>query len=433
MSSTDPKDPNAPVEPDAAVAAAEAALAQAKAAAAAAEAARARAVSLSKASVPSSEAAPPELASGKAPAVNLGKGKADKKAAPASKPAPEIDPLKVFAGTGGEMRALIGKQGRFRMSRVTIATAIAVFVVAVAAFGWLLSDSSAKARMDAALDGNSCGENGTSSCLTELVTSDKKRLERQWRENILRQKPIYGSLTLTYEPTDATIEVYQIAFRISPDEWKSGAKDLLGTAVKNVDGKWVPCTKDKDGKLVDCEQPYKAFENLTTGQCVEGQAPTTIPPLTGKPLIELQNWFIPLFKTEVSCENGDVTEAFNYEYRVVIQHKDFDPKNVYVSRSAWTPGLGSHTLEFPPLALVPKPEKMLDSLVKFRSELFCYMKKKQLTADKVPASAVDALRTQHGFVSIELYDRTEALLTTPEHKPWWDERLKEIEALKCEE
>ncbi len=264
MSSTDPQnpnDPNAPVEPDAAVAAAEAALAQAKAAAAAAEAARARAVSLSKANAPTSEAAPPALPPGKSAAVNLGKDKG--RAAPAAKPVPEIDPLKVFAGTGGETRGLIGKQGRFRMSRVTIVTAIAAFVVAVAAFGWLLSDGDAKARMDAALDGNSCGESGTSSCLTELVTSDKRRLEKQWRENILRQKPIYGSLTLSYEPTDATIEIYQIPFRISPEDWKSGAKDLLGTAVKNVDGKWVPCEKDKDGKLVDCEDPYKAFENMT--------------------------------------------------------------------------------------------------------------------------------------------------------------------------
>jgi hypothetical protein len=36
-------------------------------------------------------------------------------------------------------------------------------------------------------------------------------------------------------------------------------------------------------------------------------------------------------------------------------------------------------------------------------------------------------------MTIELYDRTEALVQTPEHKPWWEERWKEIEAQKCEE
>jgi|GEM_PF-4993388 len=427
MSSTDPKDPNAPADPNAAVAAAEAALAQAKAAASAAEAARARAVSLSKSALPSSEGGVPDLAPSRSspppPPAHGGSVKLSKGGGAPKKPALAVDPLTSFAATGGEERPMIGKQGRMRMSRVAIGTAIAVLLVAAAAFVWVLTDGDAKARMDAAFDGNVCGESGTQSCLTLLVTEKKRTLEAQWRENILRQKPIYGSLSLSYEPNDATIEMYQVRFRITPEEWKSGAKDLLGTKV---------CDKTADGKE-SCEVPYKAWENNITGQCVEGQVPTEMPPITGKPLVSLDHSFIPLFETKVDCKTGEVTEAFNYEYRVVIQHKDFDPKTVYVSRSAWTPGLGAHTLEFPPLSLVPRPETMLDELVKFRSELFCYMKKKALAADKVPSSVVDALRTQNGFVTIELYDRTEALLPTPEHKPWWDERLKEIEAQKCEE
>jgi len=423
MSSTDPKDPNQPADPNAAVAAAEAALAQAKAAASAAEAARARAVSLAKAPVPASEggrpdfAAPPPVPGG---AVKLAKPEGKKQGAPA------VDPLQTFAATGGEERPMIGKQGRSRMSRVAIVTAALVLLVAAAGFVWVLTDQDAKARMDAAFDGNVCGEEGTQSCLTLLVTAEKRALETQWRENILRQKPIYGSLSFSYEPNDATIEMYQVRFRITPEEWKSGAKDLLGTKVCDTG------VKGPDGKE-SCEVPYKAWEGNITGQCVEGQVPTEMPPITGKPLVSLDHSFVPLFETKVDCKTGEVTEAFNYEYRVVIQHKDFDPKTVYVSRSAWTPGLGAHTLEFPPLSLVPKPETMLDELVKFRSELFCYMKKKSLTTDKVPASVVDALRTQNGFVTVELYERTEALLPTPERKPWWDERFKEIEAQKCEE
>lgn len=438
MSSTDPKDPNAPADPragtsrgersgedpNAAVAAAEAALAQAKAAASAAEAARARAVNLAKSGQPASEGGNPDL--GRTPPPPVPGGGKHGRGGGGRKPLPVSDPLTSFAATGGEERPMIGKGGRMRMSRVAIATAIAVLLVAAAGFVWVLTDQDAKARMDAAFDGNICGEAGTQSCLTLLVTAEKRSLETKWRENILRQKPIYGSLSFSYEPNDATIEMYQVRFRISPEEWKSGAKDLLGTKVCDTG------TKGPDGKDT-CEVAYKAWENNVTGQCVEGQVPTEMPPITGKPLVSLDHSFVPLFETKVDCTTGEVTEAFNYEYRVVIQHKDFDPKTVYISRSAWTPGLGAHTLEFPPLALVPKPETMLDELVKFRSELFCYMKKKALAADKVPSSVVDALRTQNGFVTIELYDRTEALLPTPAHKPWWDERLKEIEAQKCEE
>lgn len=404
---TDPKNPNAtPVDPDAAVAAAEAALAQARAAAAAAAAAAARARAEEQAASP-----PP-------PPMPV-RGGAKKQA----KPAAARDPMAVYEATGGEERTIIGSQARMRMSRVAMATAGVVFLIAAAGFIWVLTDSDAKARMDAAFDGNVCGDTGTQSCLTILVTADKRQKETEWRQNQLRQKPIYGSLNLSYEPNDATVEMYQVRFRISPEEWKTGAKDLLGTKV---------CDKTADGKET-CEVPYKAWEGITTGQCVEGRVATEIPPITGKPLLGLEHTFVPLFEAKIDCKTGDFVEAFNYEYRVVIQHKDYDPKSVYISRSAWTPGLGSHTLEFPPLSLVPKPETMLDELVKFRSELFCYMKKKKLEADKVPASVVDALRQQNGFVTVELYERTEALLPTPEHKPWWDERLKEIEAQKCEE
>lgn len=412
MSANDPNDPNAPVNPDAAVAAAEAALAQAKAAAAAAAAARARAEELARAPQP--------------PAVPGSHGKAHAAPVPASKKAAaSSDPMTVFSANGGEERPLIDQRGRSHLSRVTIATAAVVVLLVAAGFIWLTSDADAKQRLDAAFAGNSCGDAGNQSCLTLLVTHDKREKEAAWREELLRRKPIYGNLSFSYEPNDATIEMYQVRFRITPEEWKSGQKDLLGTKV--CDG-----AIGADGKP-GCEVPYKAWEGITTGQCVEGAAPTEMPPITGKPLISLDHTFVPLFETKVDCATGEVTEAFNYEYRVVIQHKDYDPKTVYVSRSAWTPGLGAHTLEFPPLALIPKPETMLDELVKFRSELFCYMKKKKLEPDKVPASVVDALRTQNNFVTVELYDRTEALLTTPEHKPWWDEKLKEIEAQKCEE
>lgn len=407
MSPTDPKDPNATPDPNAAIAAAEEALAKAKAAAAQQAAERARAAERAMAPPP-----PPPLPG----------GPGEPPATPPAPP-PPTDPLEAFAANGGAERPLIGKQARFHLSRVTIFTAIAVFLVTVAGFVWLVTDQDAKARLDATFDGNVCGEEGNQSCLTLLVTADKRQQESAWREELLRQKPIFGSLTMSYEPNDATVEIYQTRFRITAEEWKTGAKNLLGTKL---------CEKGPGGED-ECEVPYRAFEGISNGQCVEGKVATEIPPVTGKPLVALENTFVPLFETKVDCNTGQVLEAFNYEYRVVVQHKDYDPKSVYVSRSAWTPGLGSHTLEFPPLALIPKPETMLDEFVKFRSELFCYMKKKSLEPDKVPASVVDALRTDNGFVTIELYDRTEALVLTPEHKTWWEEKWKEIEALKCDE
>jgi hypothetical protein len=235
--------------------------------------------------------------------------------------------MSTYTATGGEERPMIGNQGRFRISRVTVATALAVLVVTAGGFMWLVSDTDAKARLDAAFDGNVCGESGSQSCLTLLVTADKRRQEAEWRENQLRQKPIFGSLSMSYEPSDAVVEIHQVRYRISPEEWKTGPKDLLGTKV---------CDTGADGKE-NCEQPYKAFEGISNGQCVEGQVATEIPPITGKPLVALENTFVPLFETNVDCNTGEVIEAFNYEYRVVIQHQDYDPKSVYVSRSAWTP------------------------------------------------------------------------------------------------
>lgn len=410
MSSNDPQDPNAPkapaADPEAALAAAEAALAQARAAAQAAAAARA---------IAEQNAAPAKAAAAGKPAKNA-------PAKPAAKPLAPVDPLQVFSATGGEERPLIDARGRMRMSRTAIAVAAVVLLVLGGLFVYVISNDEAKARMDAAFAGNTCGPTRKQSCLTLKVMGPRRAQEAEWLEEDKRAKPLYGTVSFTYEPNDATVEIFQVRYRIGPDEWKAKTKEL-GTKV---------CEKGADGKEI-CEFPYKAIENETAGMCAAGKQPTEIPPLTGRPLISLDNFFVPIFETKVDCQTGNVTEAYNYEYRVVFSHKLFDSKSFYITKSAWTSGLGSSTLELPTIALVPKPETMLDELVKFRSELFCYMKRKKLEPDKVPASVVDALRTQNGFVTIELYDRTEALLTTPEHKPWWDERLKEIEAQKCEE
>lgn len=400
MSSNEPKDPNAPppvVDPEAAVAAADAALAQARAAAEAAAAARARAEALAK-----------------------------KPQAPAQSAAPAIDPTEVFLGTGGEERRLVGTSARFRMSRVALATGFGTLVVAAVAFGLILTNPEAKARMDKAFAGNACGADGKASCLTDHVLGPKFALERQWREEDARAKPIYGTLSLNYEPQDATVEMYQVKYKLTGDEFR---RRVTGLGAKI-------CEKAADG-TEKCEFPYKVFEGLENGTCAADKTVTELSALTGRQLATLRLTFIPIFETVRDCAGekptGEVQEAYNYEYRLVFSHKDFESKTVYLSKSAWSIGIGSAILEWPGLSLVPKPETMFDSLVKFRSELFCYMKKRNLEADKVPASVVDSLRQKHGFVTIELYDKTETLVLSAAHKPWWDERWKEIEAQKCED
>lgn len=399
MSSNEPKDPNAPssADPEAAVAAAEAALVQARAAAEAAAAARARAEALSR------QAPRPQAA-----------------------PAPRADSAEVFYTTGGEERRLVDASARFRMSRLALGVGFAVLALALGGFALIMANPEAKARMDKAFSGNTCGEDGKQSCLTEHVLGPKFALERQWREEDAKAKPIFGTLDLTYEPQDATVEIFQIKYKLSGDEWRRG-KGGLGAKI---------CDKAADG-TEKCEFPYKVRDGVENGACVAEKPETSVADITGRQLQSLRLTFIPIFETVRDCggekATGEVKEAYNYEYRLVFSHKDFETKTVYLSKSAWSIGIGSAILEWPGLSLVPKPETMLDQLVKFRSELFCYMKKRNLEADKVPASVVDALRQQNGFVTIELYDKTETLALSPEKKPWWDEKWKEIEAQKCEE
>lgn len=394
-----PKDPNAPppADTEAAVAAAEAALAQARAAAEAAAAARARAEALSRTA-----------------------------ARPAPAPVVRADSTEVFYTTGGEERRLVDASARFRMSRLAIGVGLAVLVLAAGGFAMITANPEAKARMDKAFAGNSCGEDGKSSCLTDHVLGPKFALERQWREEDAKAKPIHGTLSLTYEPQDATVEIFQVKYKLTGDEWRRG-KGGLGTKV---------CEKNPDG-TEKCEFPYKVRDGIENGACAAEKPEIEIASLTGRQLESLRLTFIPIFETARNLTGegatGEVTEAYNYEYRLVFSHKDFESKSVYLSKSAWSIGIGSAILEWPGLSLVPKPETMLEQFVKFRTELFCYMKKRELTADKVPASVVDALRQQNGFVTIELYDKTETLALSPEKKPWWDEKWKEIEALKCEE
>jgi hypothetical protein len=410
MSSNEPKDPNATqpteVDPAAAVAAAEAALAQARAAAQAAAAARARAEALSRQT--------------ERPAVNLSKNATDKKAQSVTD---------FFVATGGDARPVLDASHRPRGSRVALGVGFTSLAVAIGGF-IVLGSGESRARLEMAFAGSTCGSEGKQSCLSEYVLAPKFAQEAEWREEDLRAKPVYGSLELTYEPQDATVEMYQIRYRISEDDWKA-RKPGLGTKV---------CEKTPDGKE-NCEVPYKAFEGVDDGGGEKGTCPadkqaTEIPPITGKPLVSLSHTFLPLFETIRSCggENaeGRVLEAFHYEYRIVFTHKDYETKSVYLSQSAWNPGVGSRTLNWPGMKLMPRPETMLDAMVKFRSELFCHMKKNKLEAAQVPATVVDKLRTDNGFVTIELFDRTEALLTQPVHKAWWDEKKKEIDALKCE-
>jgi hypothetical protein len=399
MSSNEQKDPNAPplpAETEAAVAAADAALAQARAAAEAAAAARARAEALSR---------------------------------PAERPvaaATKSDPTEVFFTTGGEERRLVGTSARFRVSRVALSVGFFVLLLALGAFALILTNPEAKARMDKAFAGNSCGSDGKQSCLTDHVLGPKFAMERQWRDEDQKAKPIYGTLSLTYEPKDATVEIFQIKYKLTGDEWRRQSGGL-GAKV---------CEKNADG-TEKCEFPYTVREGIENGTCPVEKQVTELPPLTGRQLELLRLSFIPVFETTRDCggetPTGEVQEVFNYEYRLVFSHKDFETKSVYLSKSAWSIGIGTALLEWPGLTLIPKPETMFDEFIKFRSELFCYMKKRTLEADKVPASVVDALRTQNGFVTIDLYDKTETLILSPAHKPMWDEKWKEIEAQKCEE
>lgn len=396
MSSNEPKDPNIPTPPaddaGSAASAAETALNEAKATAEAANAARARAEALSKPAISTKSA---------------------------------VDPRAAFDTSHGMARGVLKPENaRKGISRLALGVVGASVLVAVGGYLAITSNANANEKLQAAAKGSTCGIEGNQSCLSQLVLEPKFAQERAWREHDNRAKPIKGTIELTYEPADATVEVFQIRYKQTAAEWLSGAK---GNGTKFCEGA---------DNAERCEFVYKAIEGVEFGQCQEG-TPVEVKSLTGtKNLASLRMTNVPIYETVRSCggeaPSGEVQEAFNYEYRLVFSHKDFEPKTVYLSRSAWTVGIGSYTLAWPGLKLSPTPAAMLDKFVKFRSELFCYMKKNSLEPDKVPASVVDSLRLDNGFETIELYDKTETLATSPERKAWWDERWKEIEAQTCE-
>lgn len=343
------------------------------------------------------------------------------------------DADKVYSANGGEYRVVVGRSARYRFSRTALYTSVVVIGIALVAFIWLVSDQSAKARLDAAIDGNSCGPGRNSSCLVEYVTRDKYLLERRWQQDRRSLRPTYGNFTLNYEPNDARVDLKRITYRLTAEEWRDGKSTSGGTASKWVDGKWVPCEMDDRGRPKDCEQPIQAMRDVSTGQCNDDTPKVDPASATGQTLVDLQYHFLPLNEVKINEETGEVVEAFYYDYPIEVSREGFETRRLTISRAGWTDGLGASTLSLPTLALMPTPESMLDNLVSFRSELFCYMKKRDLSADDTPASVVDALREKHNFTTIALYERTQDLLSTDKHKAWWEERLAEIEAQKCDD
>lgn len=335
---------------------------------------------------------------------------------------PDIEALKkAYYGNGGEERRIVDESSGFRMSRLAIVLGFVVLALVLGAGGILVANPEARAKLNMAFAGNTCGESGTASCISQYVLGPKFALERQWRDEDIAAQAIRGTLELSYEPKDATVELFQIKYKKDGRDWSRKVPGLGETV----------CTPGADGKPV-CETPMKLLSGVQDGVCSEDTPSVELPTVTSVDVDSVRLNFLPIFEVERN-DDGVVETAYNYEYRLVFSHDDYESKTVYLSRSAWSFGVGSAYLDWPGLALVPKPETMLDNFVNFRKALWCYMKNGNIEADKVPASVVDALRKEHHFVTIELYDKTESLVLSAEKKDWWEETWEEIQKGDCEQ
>ena len=421
----EPKDPNSttetaapPLPVDPAIAAAEAAMAQARAAEAAAAAARARAEALLK------QAAPPAAIPAAATHTHAKQGHARRPTGAI----PAVNPQEVRLVAGGEFRTVLQPGSQPRRSSLAMITGFLALFGAAGFFVFLVTNADAKARMDAALSGNTCGPEEDQSCFMLLVTKDKIEKEAQWLKEDLRARPIYGAFDLKFNPPDAKVEIFQIAYRISAEEW-----------AKETPGKGTPvCTKDPASGKDVCATPYKALVDESNGVCGTDKVPVEVASLTGTPIISIGNFYVPIHTLKRDCATGVVSEAYNYDYRVVLSHPDYDTRSFTIQRfGGWQQSLGVYSLTLEAIDLVPKPEIMKDAFLKVRNQLFCWMKSRQIDSiEKVSPDQFDAFRNNNGFRLKDwptLFDRTETFWTTGANKDWWDGQWKEIQAQKCDD
>jgi hypothetical protein len=266
---------------------------------------------------------------------------------------------------------------------------IAGTVVVTAIFTiWLMSQEEKRDEVQAFLSGT----------VVEHKTAEVRRLKEQWSDEDRRAKNRYGEITLTFFPGDARVRVYQTKFEQDGAAWRRKDANLT--------------------KLDETEIPNETA-NLKEGQTIERL-----------PLINL-----PIFEA-AKGDDGSVSQAHIYEYRVVFEREGYFPQEKKWRPDDWRRvGPGNEVIDWPGLDLVPKPETQKLNYSKAMHDIFCMMKQKNLTTlqDASAEENFGIILLRNGFKTQEDFQKANDTLTTGEFAEWWKTEQEAIAKQACEE
>lgn len=266
---------------------------------------------------------------------------------------------------------------------------IAGTVVVTAIFTiWLMSQEEKRDEVQAFLTGT----------VVEHKTAEVRRLKEQWSDEDRRAKNRYGEVTLTFFPADARVRVYQTKFEQDGAAWRR--KDATRT------------------ELGETEIPNETA-NLKPGQTIERL-----------PLINL-----PIFEA-TKGDDGSVSQADTYEYRVVFEREGYFPQEKKWRTDDWRRvGPGNEVIDWPGLDLVPKPETQKINYSKAMHEIFCLMKQKNLTTlqDASAEENFGIILLRNGFKTQADFQTANDTLTTGEFAEWWKAEQEAISKQPCAE
>ncbi len=291
--------------------------------------------------------------------------------------------------------------------RSKLAMAVLALVTAgiVGGVAYIMSDSEARADMEAFLRGSDCGPSANESCIRVRKFAKVRAQERLWQEEDFRSRHIYGDVTLNYFPQDAKVEIFQKRSRQDGDAFKrreAGAGEPV-------------CGKEKMNAKCEISLENETH-NLKERQRVE-QLP-------------LKN--LPIYITTKDDTTGEVTEVHTYSYRIVFSREGYEPREFVWDKKDWTRMNPNYQMQWNGLDLVPKPETYKENFGKAMADIFCYQKLKNLgSIAQIKPADLDMILKRNGFKTKELFATAEKQLTSGQFAGWWSQEQSKISMQTC--
>jgi len=268
--------------------------------------------------------------------------------------------------------------------------ALAVMSVAVVAilghFLLIAASESRSQEVQAFADGS----------IVQFKTAEILRLKKQWRDEDVRARNIYGDVTLTYFPADSQVKVTQVTRFQEGNSWRKELADQ-----KEVGRKDMPNDTAK----------------LTEGQTIERL-----------PLLNL-----PIFEADKG-EDGSVNKVYMYEYELEFSREGYHPQKKTWHKDTWQRvGPGNRIIDWSGLDLVPKPETIKENFAKAMGDVHCLMKIHEIPTLQAASSheSFEMLLIRNRIKTLENFQAAQEVLTRGEHTEWWKTKQDEIAKRDC--